>query len=142
MTQAAIESAGADGDRATALPCGVADADAVQALFDAVQQRCGWLDLLFNNAGGGLASESLDLVTPAKWRQIVDVNLNGACYGLLNAFRPMKAQTPMGGRIINKGSLSAHAPRRGSIGYRATKHAVTGLTMTFTATKMPFVGRG
>ena len=124
----AIAAAGADGARALALPCDVADPDAVQALFDTVQQRCERLDLLFNNAGGGLASKSPDLVSPAEWRQVVDVNLNGAFYCLSHAFRLMKAQSPVGGRIINNGSISAHAPRPGSIAYSATKHAVSGLT--------------
>ncbi len=136
--QAAIAAAGADGARAIALPCDVADADAVQALFDTVQQRCGRLDLLFNNAGGGLASKTPDLVGAAEWRQVVDVNLNGAFYCLSHAFRLMKAQTPMGGRIINNGSISAHAPRPGSIAYTATKHAITGLTKTAALDGRPF----
>ncbi|MBA4176011.1 MAG: 3-oxoacyl-ACP reductase [Leptothrix sp. (in: Bacteria)] len=134
----AIAAAGADGARGIAMPCNVADDAAVTQLFDTVQQRCGRLDLLFNNAGGGLASTSPDLVSPAEWRQIVDVNLNGAFYCLSNAFRLMKAQTPMGGRIINNGSISAHAPRPGSIGYTATKHAVTGLTKTAALDGRPF----
>ncbi len=136
--QTAIAAAGADGARALALPCDVADPDAVQALFDTVQQRCGRLDLLFNNAGGGLASKSPDLVSPAEWRQVVDVNLNGAFYCLSHAFRLMKAQSPVGGRIINNGSISAHAPRPGSIAYSATKHAITGLTKTAALDGRPF----
>ncbi len=136
--QAAIAAARPDGARAIALPCDVADADAVQALFDTVQQRCGRLDLLFNNAGGGLASKSPELVTPAEWRQVVDVNLNGAFYCLSNAFRLMKAQTPMGGRIINNGSISAHAPRPGSMAYTATKHAISGLTKTAALDGRPY----
>jgi len=136
--QAAITAAGADGARAIALPCDVADAEAVQALFDAVAQRCGRLDLLFNNAGGGLASKTPDLVSAAEWRQVVDVNLNGAFYCLSNAFRLMKAQSPMGGRIINNGSISAHAPRPGSIAYTATKHAITGLTKTAALDGRPY----
>ena len=134
----AIAAAGADGARALALPCDVADPDAVQALFDTVQQRCERLDLLFNNAGGGLASKSPDLVSPAEWRQVVDVNLNGAFYCLSHAFRLMKAQSPVGGRIINNGSISAHAPRPGSIAYSATKHAITGLTKTAALDGRPF----
>ncbi|MBK6470203.1 MAG: SDR family oxidoreductase [Betaproteobacteria bacterium] len=136
--QTAIAAAGADGARALALPCDVADPDAVQALFDTVQQRCERLDLLFNNAGGGLASKSPDLVSPAEWRQVVDVNLNGAFYCLSHAFRLMKAQSPVGGRIINNGSISAHAPRPGSIAYSATKHAITGLTKTAALDGRPF----
>lgn len=134
----AIAAAGEHGRHAIALPCDVADADAVQALFDTVAQRCGRLDLLFNNAGGGLASKSPDLVSPSEWRQVVDVNLNGAFYCLSQAFRLMKAQTPMGGRIINNGSISAHAPRPGSIAYTATKHAITGLTKTAALDGRPY----
>ena len=124
--------------RAWPLPCNVADAAQVAAAFDAVQQRHGRLDLLFNNAGGGLAARTPDLVTPEEWRQVVDVNLNGAFYCLSNAFRLMKAQQPSGGRIINNGSISAHAPRPGSIAYTATKHAVSGLTRTAALDGRPF----
>ncbi len=134
----AIAAAGGHGRSAIALPCDVADADAVQALFDTVAQRCGRLDLLFNNAGGGLASKTPDLVSAAEWRQVVDVNLNGAFYCLSHAFRLMKAQSPMGGRIINNGSISAHTPRPGSIAYTATKHAVSGLTKTAALDGRPY----
>jgi NAD(P)-dependent dehydrogenase (short-subunit alcohol dehydrogenase family) len=136
--QATVAAAGDAGARALLLPCDVArDAD-VAAAFDSVRQRCGRLDLLFNNAGGGLASKTPDQVTPEEWRRIVDVNLNGAFYCLANAFRLMKAQSPQGGRIINNGSISAHAPRPGSIAYTATKHAVTGLTKTAALDGRPF----
>jgi NAD(P)-dependent dehydrogenase (short-subunit alcohol dehydrogenase family) len=134
----AIAAAGEPGRNAIALPCDVADADAVQALFNTVAQRCGRLDLLFNNAGGGLASKTPDLVSAAEWRQVVDVNLNGAFYCLSHAFRLMKAQRPMGGRIINNGSISAHAPRPGSIAYTATKHAISGLTKTAALDGRPY----
>ena len=119
-------------------PCDVADATQVAAAFDAVAARHGRLDLLFNNAGGGLGGKTADLVTPEEWRRVVDVNLNGAFYCLSHAFRLMKAQQPMGGRIINNGSISAHAPRPGSIAYTATKHAVTGLTKTAALDGRPF----
>lgn len=119
-------------------PCDVADATQVAAAFDAVAARHGQLDLLFNNAGGGLGGKTADLVTPEEWRRVVDVNLNGAFYCLSHAFRLMKAQQPMGGRIINNGSISAHAPRPGSIAYTATKHAVTGLTKTAALDGRPF----
>jgi NAD(P)-dependent dehydrogenase (short-subunit alcohol dehydrogenase family) len=135
------ETASAAGDAASrtlALPCNVADDVAVAAAFDAMQQRFGRLDLLFNNAGGGLAAKTPDLVGAAEWRQVVDVNLNGAFYCLSNAFRLMKAQQPMGGRIINNGSISAYTPRPGSIAYTATKHAVSGLTKTAALDGRPY----
>jgi NAD(P)-dependent dehydrogenase (short-subunit alcohol dehydrogenase family) len=124
--------------RAQVQSCDVADERQVAAAFDAVVQRHGRLDLLFNNAGGGLGGKTPDLVTGEEWRRVVDVNLNGAFYCLSHAFRLMKAQQPMGGRIINNGSISAHAPRPGSIAYTATKHAVTGLTKTAALDGRPF----
>jgi len=136
--QATAALAGPCTANAWPLPCNVADDAEVAAAFDAVAQRFGRLDLLFNNAGGGLGVKTPDLVTPAEWRQVVDVNLNGAFYCLSNAFRLMKAQQPMGGRIVNNGSISAHAPRPGSIAYTATKHAVTGLTKTAALDGRPF----
>ena len=128
--QATAEAAGAHSGNAFALPCNVADEEQVAAAFATLTARCGRLDLLFNNAGGGLSAKTPDLVTGAEWRQVVDVNLNGAFYCLSQAFKMMKEQSPMGGRIINNGSISAYAPRPGSIAYTATKHAVSGLTKT------------
>ena len=136
--QATLDAAGAYAAHALVLPCNVADDQAVAAAFDAVHQRFGRLDLLFNNAGGGLGAKTPDLVSAEEWRQVVDVNLNGAFYCLSNAFRLMKAQKPMGGRIINNGSISAYAPRPGSIAYTATKHAVSGLTKTASLDGRPF----
>ncbi len=130
--------AGANAANALPLPCDVGDDTQVAATFDAFVARFGRLDLLFNNAGGGLTAKTPDLVTPEEWRQIVDVNLNGAFYCLSNAFRVMKAQQPQGGRIVNNGSISAYAPRPGSIAYTATKHAVTGLTKTAALDGRPF----
>ena len=135
---ATAAAAGANAAQAHPMPCNVASEDEVRAVFDAVQQRFGRLDLLFNNAGGGLPVKTPDEVSGAEWRQVVDVNLNGAFYCLSNAFRLMRAQQPMGGRIINNGSISAHAPRPGSIAYTATKHAVTGLTKTAALDGRPF----
>ena len=130
--QAAIAEAcaqhGADGARAIAMPCDVSDAVAVTQLFETVQQRCGRLDLLFNNAGIMLPATLPDGYAVDAWKQAVDINLNGAYYCLSNAFRLMRTQQPLGGRIINNGSISAHAPRPGSMAYTATKHAITGLT--------------
>ena len=136
--QATAAMAGDAAARALPLACDVGQEDQVRAAFDAVQQRFGRLDLLFNNAGMGLPPQTPDLVSGADWRRIVDANLNGSFYCLSNAFRLMKAQSPMGGRIINNGSISAYAPRPGSIGYTATKHAVSGLTRTAALDGRPF----
>jgi NAD(P)-dependent dehydrogenase (short-subunit alcohol dehydrogenase family) len=136
--QAAIGQAGDDASRGIAMPCDVGDPEAVKALFDAVQARCGRLDLLFNNAGVSLPSILPDELTATQWKQMVDINLNGSFYCLSNAFRLMRAQQPQGGRIINNGSISAHAPRPGSIAYTATKHAISGLTRTAALDGRPF----
>ena len=136
--QATRAAAGAAAARAVAMPCDVTDEDEVIKVFNSVKQQFGRLDLLFNNAGGGLAAKTPDLITGAEWRQVVNVNLNGAFYCLSQAFRLMKDQTPQGGRIINNGSISAHAPRPGSIAYTATKHAVSGLTKTASLDGRPF----
>ena len=136
--QQAIAAAGAAGQRGVAMPCDVTQEDKVAALFDAVRQRFGRLDLLFNNAGMGLASTTPDEVSPAEWRRVVDVNLNGSFFCLSQAFKLMRAQKPQGGRIINNGSLSAYVPRPGSIAYSATKHAVSGLTRTAALDGRPF----
>jgi NAD(P)-dependent dehydrogenase (short-subunit alcohol dehydrogenase family) len=136
--QATAAAAGDVGTRALALPCSVADEAQVAALFDSVRQRWGRLDLLFNNAGGGLAAKTPDQITGAEWRQVVDVNLNGAFYCLSHAFKLMREQSPQGGRIVNNGSISAHAPRPGSIAYTATKHAISGLTKTASLDGRPF----
>ena len=121
--------AGADAG-ALPLPADVTQPDAVRALFDTIVARCGRLDLLFNNAGANAPGVPLEDLPVEKWRQVVDVNLTGAFLCLQQAFRVMKAQAPRGGRIINNGSISAHAPRPHSIAYTASKHAVTGLTKT------------
>jgi NAD(P)-dependent dehydrogenase (short-subunit alcohol dehydrogenase family) len=117
-------------DRALAVPTDVADPASVEALFAATVKAFGRVDLLFNNAGRGLGQTLLEDVTIEDWKSVVDTNLNGMFYAIQSAFRVMKAQSPMGGRIINNGSISAHAPRPNSIAYTATKHAVTGLTKT------------
>jgi NAD(P)-dependent dehydrogenase (short-subunit alcohol dehydrogenase family) len=124
-----IALAGA-GAQALAVPTDVTDPASVAALFDATVQAFGRVDLLFNNAGIGAPAVSPDELALDQWKRVVDTNLNGMFYGIREAFRVMRAQSPMGGRIINNGSISAHAPRPGSIAYTATKHAVTGLTKT------------
>lgn len=116
--------------QALGIPTDMTDPDAVRALFDGTVKAFGRVDLLFNNAGRGLPAAPLEDMSVADWKSVVDTNLNGMFYGIQNAFRVMKSQDPMGGRIINNGSISAHAPRPHSIAYTATKHAVTGLTKT------------
>ncbi|NQW09841.1 MAG: SDR family oxidoreductase [Alphaproteobacteria bacterium] len=128
--QAAIVEAGADGARALAVPTDVSDPASVKALFDTAVANFGRLDLVFNNAGQNAPGVPLEELTDAQWRTVVDVNLTGVLWCIREAFRVMKAQSPMGGRIINNGSISAHTPRPDSSPYTATKHAVTGLTKT------------
>jgi len=118
------------GDRALAVPTDVSDPASVEALFAATVKAWGRVDLLFNNAGIGLGGALLEDIAIEDWKRVVDTNLNGMFYGIREAFRVMKSQSPMGGRIINNGSISAHAPRPNSVAYTATKHAVTGLTRT------------
>lgn len=120
--------AGVEAARALAVPTDVTDPEAVRALFDQTVARFGRVDVVFNNAGMGAPAVSPDELSIEKWRQVVDVNLNGVFYGIREAFRVMKAQTPQGGRIINNGSISAYVPRPFSSPYTATKHAVAGLT--------------
>ncbi len=114
--------------RARAIPTDVADPDAVRALFEDTVGAFGRLDVLFNNAGVNAPGIPLEDLTLEQWRNVVDINLSGMFLCIQQAFRVMKAQSPRGGRIINNGSISAHAPRPNSIAYTATKHAVTGLT--------------
>ncbi|MFG3256186.1 SDR family oxidoreductase [Streptomyces sp. NPDC048172] len=111
-----------------AVPTDVTDPDAVAALFAAVRERYGRLDLLFNNAGVFGPKEPVADLAYEDWRHVVDVNLNGAFLCAQAAFRLMRDQHPAGGRIINNGSVSAHSPRPDSTAYTATKHAITGLT--------------
>lgn len=136
--QAAIAAAGPAAARGVAMPCDVGNEAEVKAVFDQVQQRFGRLDLLFNNAGISPRATTPDDLGGDEWRRAVDTNLNGAFYCLSHAFRLMKTQQPMGGRIINNGSISAHAPRPGSIAYTATKHAISGLTKTASLDGRPF----
>jgi NAD(P)-dependent dehydrogenase (short-subunit alcohol dehydrogenase family) len=121
------------GDRAGSalvVPTDVRDPASVRALFAAVRDACGRLDLLVNNAGTFGTTAPLEDLPLEHWRLLVDTNLTGTFLCAQEAFRIMKEQQPGGGRIINNGSLSAHVPRPHAIGYTATKHAVTGLTKT------------
>ena len=115
-------------DRMLAVTTDVTDPASVEALFATTLKAWGRVDLLFNNAGVGAPAVPIEDLPLEKWKQVVDTNLNGMFYCIQQAFKAMKSQSPMGGRIINNGSISAHAPRPFSIAYTATKHAVTGLT--------------
>jgi NAD(P)-dependent dehydrogenase (short-subunit alcohol dehydrogenase family) len=124
--------------QALAVPTDVSDAQAVEQLFARAVEVFGRVDLLFNNAGVGNPPGHFVDWTPAQWRGVVDVNLNAMFYCLQRAFRVMRDQSPRGGRIINNGSISAHAPRPNSIAYTATKHAVMGLTKTAALDGRPY----
>ncbi|HEY7606467.1 MAG TPA: SDR family oxidoreductase [Actinomycetes bacterium] len=110
------------------VPADVTEEASVRALFGAAVERHGRVDLLFNNAGTGAPARDPDEIPLAEWDAVVAVNLTGAFLCTREAFRVMRHQRPRGGRIINNGSISAHAPRPRSIAYTATKHAITGLT--------------
>ena len=116
------------GQTTLVVPTNIADAMSVAELFGKVTQKFARLDLLFNNAGTGAPAVAMEELTLAQWQTVVDTNLTGAFLCTQAALRVMKAQTPRGGRIINNGSISAHAPRPNSAPYTATKHAITGLT--------------
>jgi NAD(P)-dependent dehydrogenase (short-subunit alcohol dehydrogenase family) len=126
--QATIDRAGSAGARALAVPTDVTDPASVRTLFAKTVETFGRLDLLFNNAGTGSPPILLEDLSVEQWKTVVDVNLTGAFLCTQEAFRIMKSQKPRGGRIINNGSLSAHAPRPNSAPYTTTKHAITGLT--------------
>jgi NAD(P)-dependent dehydrogenase (short-subunit alcohol dehydrogenase family) len=125
---AVCDEAKALGVSAMAAQADVGDPAAVQALFAEVERRFGRLDLLFNNAGTGAPPKPMEELTIEEWRRVVDTNLTGPFLCTQGALRLMKRQEPRGGRIINNGSISAHAPRPNSAPYTATKHAITGLT--------------
>ena len=110
------------------LPTDICKPDAVKALFATVKETWGRLDVLFNNAGMGAPAIPMEDLSFEQWKAVVDVNLSGMFLCSQEAIRIMKSQEPKGGRIINNGSISAHAPRPFSAPYTATKHAVTGLT--------------
>ena len=123
-----VAEAGEDGSRAIVLSTDVGDPDSVKALFDRTREVFGRLDVLFNNAGTGAPPVLLEDLTYEQWMTVVNANLTGTFLCTQQAFHMMKGQDPMGGRIINNGSLSAHVPRPNSIPYTSTKHAVTGMT--------------
>ena len=117
-------------ENALILPCDVSDADAVEAAFGNAFSNWGRLDVLFNNAGIGSPAKPIDEIPVQTWLDVVNINLTGSFLCARSAFSLMRTQSPQGGRIINNGSISAHAPRPGSVPYTSTKHAITGLTKT------------
>ncbi len=128
----------AKGRAATVLPADVTDEAAVDAAFAKLASETGRIDALFNNAGMFGPQITIDQVSYAEWRQVVDLNLNGMFLAARAAFRQMRAQSPQGGRIINNGSISAHTPRDGSVAYSSTKSAITGMTKTLSLDGRPF----
>jgi NAD(P)-dependent dehydrogenase (short-subunit alcohol dehydrogenase family) len=125
---AAVAESGEPAERALAVPTDVTVPESVRRLFDATVEKFGRLDVIFNNAGIGAPPVGLEELSFEQWKAVVDTNLTGPFLCTQNAIRVMKTQTPMGGRIINNGSISAHAPRPNSAPYTSTKHAITGLT--------------
>ena len=126
--EATAKLAGDARSASLAVATDVGDPGSVDALFAKLKGRFGRLDFLFNNAGTGAPPFPLEDLSYAQWKAVVDANLTGAFLCTQGAFRLMKAQDPRGGRIVNNGSISAHAPRPNSAPYTATKHAITGLT--------------
>jgi NAD(P)-dependent dehydrogenase (short-subunit alcohol dehydrogenase family) len=128
LLEQTVSEAGKDGRDALVVPADVSDPGSVRTAFDRTRDTFGRLDVLFNNAGMNVPAVPMDELTVEQWKSVVDVNLTGAFLCTQHAFRLMKTQRPMGGRIINNGSISAHTPRPNSAPYTATKHAITGLT--------------
>jgi NAD(P)-dependent dehydrogenase (short-subunit alcohol dehydrogenase family) len=114
--------------RTLVVQCDVGNPEAVRAMFAKTKETFGRLDLLFNNAGFGAPGVPLEDLPFEKWKAVVDTNLTGSFVCTQEAIKIMKDQVPRGGRIINNGSISAHAPRPNSVAYTSTKHAITGLT--------------
>jgi NAD(P)-dependent dehydrogenase (short-subunit alcohol dehydrogenase family) len=131
-------ASGAPDGSVLAVVTDVSDPESVAALFAVVELEYGRLDLLVNNAGTGAPPGAVDEITPQGWQSIVDVNLTGSFLCAHHAVRIMKEQDPRGGRIINNGSISAYSPRPGSVGYTATKHAITGLSKSISLDGRPF----
>ncbi|MBX3566850.1 MAG: SDR family oxidoreductase [Rhizobiaceae bacterium] len=139
LLEEAVAQAGSQGGaRGLAQACDITREDEVDALFDAAVKAFGRVDVLFNNAGMSHKSTLIDETPVSVWNDMVGVNLTGSFLCARAAFRTMRKQTPMGGRIINNGSVSAHAPRPGTVPYTATKHAITGLTKTLALDGRPF----
>ena len=128
LLEAALHESGEDPARGLVAPTDIGDAGSVRRLFEATRATFGRLDLLFNNAGTSAPGIGLEELTVEQWTSVVNVNLTGTFLCTQQAFLLMKDQRPMGGRIINNGSLAAHAPRPNAAPYTATKHGITGLT--------------
>jgi NAD(P)-dependent dehydrogenase (short-subunit alcohol dehydrogenase family) len=126
------------GGRGIAVATDVADPASVKALFAAVESKWGRVDVLFNNAGTGAPAVPMDELPWEKWKMVVDANLHGSFLCAQAAMALMKKQDPRGGRIINNGSISAHAPRPNTAAYTSTKHAITGLTKCISLDGRPF----
>jgi NADP-dependent 3-hydroxy acid dehydrogenase YdfG len=126
--EATIKESGVPAAQALAVPTDVADPKSVSALFEKTKEKFGRLDVIFNNAGVNAPGVPLEELSFEQWKNVVDINLSGMFLCIQESFRIMKDQDPRGGRIINNGSISAHAPRPNSAPYTATKHGVTGLT--------------
>jgi NAD(P)-dependent dehydrogenase (short-subunit alcohol dehydrogenase family) len=133
-----IAGFGAAGGNAAGIACDVTDPASVEALFAGIREKFGRLDVVFNNAGANMGATPVGDVSWEEWRRVVSVNLDGAFLIAAAAFRQMRDQSPQGGRIINNGSISAHAPRPGSVAYTASKHAITGLTKSLSLDGRPF----
>ncbi len=134
----ALEETAAGHADALVLPCDVTDSQAVDTVFDQAAGHWGRVDALFNNAGRNLVANTPDQIDPDAFRAVIEVNIVGMFLCARAAFAQMRAQAPQGGRIINNGSISAHAPRPGTVAYTASKHAVTGLTKSLSLDGRPF----
>lgn len=134
----AIEEIGGTSENCLAITCDVGVPAQVKELFSVIKNRFGRIDVLFNNAGMGAPAIPMEDLTYEQWMNVVNANLCGAFLCSQEAIRMMKAQSPQGGRIINNGSISAHAPRPMSAPYTATKHAITGLTKAISLDGRPF----
>ena len=129
----------ADGNGlAKVCPCDVSDASDVEATFDGIAKDLGRIDVLFNNAGTNVGAATIDEISPEDWQTVIGVNLTGSFLCARAAFRLMREQDPQGGRIINNGSVSAYAPRWGSVAYTSSKHAISGLTRSVALDGRPF----
>lgn len=138
LEQTRDQARAADRNRVLVVPADVSSEQSVDDLFAEIERAYGRIDVLFNNAGRGAPAVPIDELPVATWREVVDVNLTGMFLCARAAVRLMKQQQPRGGRIINNGSISAHAPRAQSVAYTATKHGVTGLTKSLSLDGRPF----